>query len=46
MDIQDRIKNEIGSNDVVLFMKGTHQFPMCGFCGQVVQVLDYVVVNF
>jgi len=46
MDIQDRIKNEIGSNDVVLFMKGTHQFPMCGFSGQVVQILDYVGVNF
>lgn len=46
MDIQDRIKNEIGSNDVVLFMKGTHQFPMCGFSGQVVQILDYVGVKF
>jgi monothiol glutaredoxin len=27
---------------VVLFMKGTPQFPMCGFSGQVVQILDYV----
>ena len=46
MDAQDRIKNEISSNDVVLFMKGTHQFPMCGFSGQVVQILDYIGVNF
>jgi monothiol glutaredoxin len=46
MDIQDRIKNEIEGNDVVLFMKGTHQFPMCGFSGQVVQILDYIGVHF
>jgi monothiol glutaredoxin len=26
----------------VLFMKGTPQFPMCGFSGQVVQILDYI----
>jgi monothiol glutaredoxin len=42
MSIQDQIKSEISSQDVVLFMKGTPQFPMCGFSGQVVQILDYV----
>jgi monothiol glutaredoxin len=42
MSIQDFIKNEVTSNDVVLFMKGTPQFPQCGFSGQVVQILDYV----
>jgi monothiol glutaredoxin len=46
MSAQDTIKAEITSNDVVLFMKGTHQFPMCGFSGQVVQILDYIGVNF
>lgn len=46
MTTKDRIKSEIDSNDVVLFMKGTHQFPMCGFSGQVVQILDYIGVNF
>ena len=46
MSAQDTIKSEITSNDVVLFMKGTHQFPMCGFSGQVVQILDYIGVNF
>ena len=46
MTVQDRIKSEIDSHDVVLFMKGTHQFPMCGFSGQVVQILDYIGVNF
>jgi len=30
----------------VLFMKGTPQFPMCGFSGQVVQILDYLGVPY
>nr|WP_139251072.1 Grx4 family monothiol glutaredoxin [Roseibium suaedae] len=42
MSIQDWIKNEVETNDVVLFMKGTPNFPQCGFSGQVVQILDYV----
>ena len=40
------IDNEVKTNDVVLFMKGTPQFPMCGFSGQVVQILNYVGVPF
>ena len=36
------IDNEVKGNDVVLFMKGTPQFPQCGFSGQVVQILDYL----
>jgi monothiol glutaredoxin len=42
MSIDQFIANEVKSNDVVLFMKGTPQFPMCGFSGQVVQILDYL----
>ncbi|WP_150525534.1 Grx4 family monothiol glutaredoxin [Roseibium sediminis] len=42
MSIQDWIKNEVSTNDVVLFMKGTPNFPQCGFSGQVVQILDYL----
>lgn len=42
MSIQDWIKNEVETNDVVLFMKGTPNFPQCGFSGQVVQILDYI----
>ncbi|HLW93614.1 MAG TPA: Grx4 family monothiol glutaredoxin [Roseiarcus sp.] len=41
-DVQEQIKKEITENPVVLFMKGTPQFPMCGFSSQVVQILDYV----
>ena len=46
MSIQDFIKNEVTGNDVVLFMKGTPQFPMCGFSGQVVQILDHIGVPY
>jgi monothiol glutaredoxin len=45
-DINARIDSEVNSSDVVLFMKGTPQFPMCGFSGQVVQILDYLGVPF
>ncbi len=40
MSIQNWIENEVKNNDVVLFMKGTPQAPMCGFSGQVAFILD------
>jgi monothiol glutaredoxin len=46
MAIEQFIDNEVKSNDVVLFMKGTPQFPMCGFSGQVVQILDHLGVAY
>ena len=45
-DTNTTIENEIKSQDVVVFMKGTPQFPMCGFSGQVVQILQYLEVPF
>jgi monothiol glutaredoxin len=36
---QQRIEQIVKSSDVVLFMKGTSQFPMCGFSGRAIQVL-------
>ena len=45
-DARQVIDNEVKSNDVVLFMKGTPQFPQCGFSGQVVQILEYLGVPF
>ena len=45
-DIKQVIDDEVRSNDVVLFMKGTPQFPMCGFSGQVVQILNYLGVPY
>ena len=46
MSIQDDIKDTVTNNPVVLFMKGTPQFPMCGFSGQVVQILDYLGIPY
>jgi monothiol glutaredoxin len=46
MSIQDFIRNEVSGSDVVLFMKGTPQFPMCGFSAQVVQILDHLGVTY
>ena len=42
MDILERIKNTIEGDSIVLFMKGTPQFPMCGFSAQVVEALKAV----
>ena len=39
MSVVDRIKNEVESRPIVLFMKGTAQFPMCGFSSRTVQAL-------
>ena len=38
-DVFDRIRDEIGKNDVLLFMKGTPVFPQCGFSMRTVQAL-------
>lgn len=46
MGIDQFIANEVKANDVVLFMKGTPQFPQCGFSGQVVQILDHLGVSY
>jgi monothiol glutaredoxin len=45
MNTQERIKQIVDSNSVVLFMKGTAQFPMCGFSGRAIQILKAVGAN-
>ena len=40
MDTQDKIKQQVTSNPVVLYMKGTPQFPQCGFSALACQVLS------
>ena len=42
----ERIKDEISTNQVVLYMKGTPVFPQCGFSAAVVQVLSHIGVKF
>jgi len=39
---EQTIKDLINSNDVFLFMKGSPDFPQCGFSGQVAQILAYL----
>lgn len=45
MSVQDRIKETVTSHPVVLFMKGTPQFPQCGFSATVIQILNHVGVQ-
>ena len=45
-DIASWIDGQVKSTDVVLFMKGTPDQPMCGFSGRLVQILDYVGVPY
>lgn len=40
MNVQDRIKQQVADNAIVLFMKGTPQFPQCGFSGRATQILN------
>ncbi|MBX9620864.1 MAG: Grx4 family monothiol glutaredoxin [Alphaproteobacteria bacterium] len=42
----DQIREDISSHDIVLYMKGNAQFPMCGFSAAVVQILNVLDVNF
>lgn len=51
MDAQELIRNQVTSNPVVLYMKGSPRFPQCGFSGLAVQILqacglkDFVAID-
>jgi monothiol glutaredoxin len=45
-DVLERIRDTVTSNDVVLFMKGVPEQPMCGFSNMVVQILDHLGVEY
>ena len=45
-DINEKIKNIIDSNEIVLFMKGTPSAPQCGFSLAVSNILKHLKVNF
>lgn len=45
-EIQGWIDQQVKGNDVVLFMKGTKDFPQCGFSGRVTQILDYLGMQY
>lgn len=40
MNIRDKIRTVIEENEVMLFMKGSPDFPQCGFSGRAVQILE------
>ena len=40
MNLEDKIKNDIKSNPIMLYMKGTKLMPMCGFSATVVNILN------
>ncbi|KAF3982087.1 MAG: Grx4 family monothiol glutaredoxin [Methylococcales symbiont of Hymedesmia sp. n. MRB-2018] len=46
MDVIARIKDQLESHPVVLYMKGSPDFPQCGFSAQTVQVLKACNANF
>ena len=45
-DINAFIDDKVKSNDVFLFMKGSPDFPQCGFSGRVIQILNYLGVDY
>ena len=46
METIERIKSQVESNPVLLYMKGTPDFPQCGFSGRAVQILEQCGVEF
>ena len=46
MDVLERIKQQVESNPIVLYMKGTPQMPMCGFSSRAAQALQSCGVEF
>ena len=46
MSIQEQLKQVIEDNEIILFMKGSPDFPQCGFSGRTAQILHACGVNF
>jgi len=46
MSVQKQIEDQVKGNKIMLYMKGTPQFPQCGFSGQAVQILQACNVEF
>ena len=45
-NLKNQIISEINSNDVILFMKGTKEMPMCGFSSTVVRILSMYEIDY
>ncbi|MGX2042118.1 Grx4 family monothiol glutaredoxin [Methylocaldum sp. MU1018] len=46
MDVTERIKKQLTENPVILYMKGSPDFPQCGFSGRAVQILEHCGVEY
>ena len=46
MNAEDKIRETVSSNDVVLFMKGNASMPQCGFSSQIAGILNYMGVEY
>ncbi|CAI8874866.1 Grx4 family monothiol glutaredoxin [Methylocaldum szegediense] len=46
MDVTERIKQQLAENPVILYMKGSPDFPQCGFSGRAVQILERCGVEY
>ena len=46
MDLKEKIINDINNNDIILYMKGTKEMPMCGFSNSVIQILNHYGIEY
>ena len=46
MDLKKKIIQDIDNNNIILYMKGTKEMPMCGFSNSVVQILNHYGVEY
>ena len=46
MEMKEQIIDDINNNNIILYMKGTKDTPMCGFSNSVVQILNHYGVEF
>ena len=46
MNLKEQIINDIKSNAIILYMKGTKNMPVCGFSNQLVQILNHYGVDY
>ena len=46
MEMKEQIIDDINNNNIIVYMKGTKDMPMCGFSNSVVQILNHYGVEF
>ena len=46
MDLKEQIVQEIDNNNIIHYMKGTKEMPMCGFSNSVVQILNHYGIEY